>query len=104
MKKYNHKSNETTKRIVVAMTLLLSSMNVILLIISVIVALKYQITTPLEIFITCTFTEIASYTGWYCWKSKSENKLKIIIGFVRELNEDELNGKEEIINNLISNL
>lgn len=98
------KKMETTKMVMIIMTSILTLITIISTIVSIIRIVKYEDSTLLQIIIPCVFTELASYTGWYCWKSKSENKLKIILGFIKELKTEEISGKEEIINNLISNL
>jgi len=99
-----HKSKETTKIVVVTMTIILTILTITSTIVSILLTIKYQDSSLLQILIPCLFAELASYTGWYCWKSKSENKLKIILGFIKELKAEEISGKEDIINNLISNL
>lgn len=98
------KKMETTKVVMIIMTVILTIITIITTIVSIISIIKYQDSTLLQILIPCVFTELASYTGWYCWKSKSENKLKIILGFVKKLKVEEISGKEDIINNLISSL
>lgn len=98
------KKMETTKIVMIIMTVLLSLITIVLSIFSVMNLIVDKDSTLIQILIPCVFTELASYTGWYCWKSKSENKLKIILGFVKELSSEDIKGKEEIVNNLISNL
>ena len=55
--------------------------------------------TPLVYLIPAIFTETASATGFYYWKSKAENQLKIARSIKEEKLCDEINRVKEITDN-----
>ena len=55
--------------------------------------------TPLVYLIPAIFTETASATGFYFWKSKAENQLKIARSIKEEKRCDEINRVKEITEN-----
>ena len=55
---------------------------------------KFETTEPLSYLVPSLFTELAAGTGFYYWKAKSENKIKITLGAV-----DELRAKEDLTEN-----
>lgn len=61
---------------------------------------------PLCYLIPSVFTELASATGVYYWKSKNENKIKITLNAVKEMAEyQDLNDQQtRILESLINTL
>lgn len=55
--------------------------------------------TPLVYLIPAIFAETASATGFYYWKSKAENQLKIARSIKEEQLCDEINRVKEITEN-----
>lgn len=55
---------------------------------------KCETIEPLVYIIPATFAELATGTGFYYWKTKSENKLKITLGAI-----DQLSSKTELSDN-----
>lgn len=55
--------------------------------------------TPLVYLIPAIFAETASATGFYYWKSKAENQLKIARSIKEEKLCDEINRVKEITDN-----
>ena len=55
--------------------------------------------SPLIYLIPAIFAETASATGFYYWKSKAENQLKIARSIKEEKLCDEINGMKEITGN-----
>lgn len=55
--------------------------------------------TALAYLIPAVFTETASATGFYFWKSRTENQLKIARTIKEEKLNEEMNTAKEIVNN-----
>lgn len=55
---------------------------------------KFETTEPLSYLVPSLFAELAAGTGFYYWKAKSENKIKITLGAV-----DDLRAKEDLTEN-----
>lgn len=70
------------------------------------VVVKYKYTDILTYLIPSTFTELTAATGVYYWKSKSENKIKMILSAVKELSKlDDLTAEQvQIVEALINTL
>lgn len=67
---------------------------------------KFETTEPLTYLVPSVFTELAAGTGFYYWKAKSENKIKITLGAVDNLRskEDLTENETRIIEALINSL
>lgn len=67
---------------------------------------KFETTEPLTYLVPSVFTELAAGTGFYYWKAKSENKIKITLGAIddlrqkEDLTENEVRIMEALINSL----
>ena len=67
---------------------------------------KYETYEPLSYVVPAIFTELGAATAGYYWKSKNENKIKMILGAVKEisgykeLSEEQIRIVEAIINTL----
>lgn len=67
---------------------------------------KFETTEPLTYLIPSVFTELAAGTGFYYWKAKSENKIKITLSAIddlrqkEDLTENEVRIMEALINSL----
>ena len=48
---------------------------------------KYETYEPLNYVVPAIFTELGAATAGYYWKSKNENKIKMILGAVKEISE-----------------
>lgn len=55
---------------------------------------KFETIEPLTILVPSIFTELAAATGFYYWKARCENKIKITLGAI-----DRLRGKENLTEN-----
>lgn len=73
---------------------------------SVIQMVKLQVLDPLCYLIPAIFTELTAATTGYYWKSKNENKIKMILGAVKkiseykELSEEQIRIVEALVNTL----
>lgn len=67
---------------------------------------KFETTEPLTYLVPSVFTELAAGTGFYYWKAKSENKIKITLGAIDKLREEEdlTENEVRIIEALINSL
>ena len=63
---------------------------------SVIQMVKLQVLDPLCYLIPAIFTELTAATTGYYWKSKNENKIKMILGAVKEISEYKELSEEQI--------
>lgn len=67
---------------------------------------KYETYEPLSYVVPAIFTELGAATAGYYWKSKNENKIKMMIGAVKEisgykeLSEEQIRIVEALINTL----
>lgn len=67
---------------------------------------KYETYEPLSYVVPAIFTELGAATAGYYWKSKNENKIKMILGAVKkiseykELSEEQIRIVEALINTL----
>ena len=67
---------------------------------------KYKTYEPLSYVVPAIFTELGAATAGYYWKSKNENKIKMILGAVKkiseykELSEEQIRIVEALINTL----
>lgn len=67
---------------------------------------KYETHEPLGYVVPAIFTELGAATAGYYWKSKNENKIKMILGAVKEiskykeLSEEQIRIVEALINTL----
>lgn len=73
---------------------------------SVIQMVKLQVLDPLCYLIPAIFTELTAATTGYYWKSKNENRIKMVLGAVKEISEyKELSeGQIKIVEALINTL
>ena len=68
--------------------------------------IKFQSFEPLSYLIPALFAELGAATGCYYWKSRAENKIKIILGAVREIalvkdiTEEQVRIVEALVNTL----
>ena len=74
-------------RILVTLTIIISFFCIVF-------CFKFETIEPLTVLIPSIFTELAAATGFYYWKAKSENKIKITLGAV-----DDLRSKEDLTEN-----
>lgn len=65
----------------------ISLITVIISIVSIVFCFKFQTTEPLNYLIPAVFTEMAAGTGFYYWKARSENKIKITLSAIERLNK-----------------
>ena len=86
-------------RIIVCLTIIIS-------LFCIFFCFKFETTEPLTYLIPSVFTELAAGTGFYYWKAKSENKIKITLGAVDDLRqkEDLTENEVRIIEALINSL
>lgn len=49
----------------------------------------FDTTDPLYVTVPAIFAELASATGFYYWKSKNENKVKMVLSCIEEMTEME---------------
>ena len=67
---------------------------------------KYETYEPLSYIVPAIFTELGAATAGYYWKSKNENKIKMILGAVKkiseykELSEEQIRIVEALVNTL----
>lgn len=67
---------------------------------------KYETYEPLSYVVPAIFTELGAATAGYYWKSKNENKIKMILGAVKkiseykELSEEQIRIVEALVNTL----
>lgn len=67
---------------------------------------KYKTYEPLSYVVPAIFTELGAATAGYYWKSKSENRIKMTLGAVKEiskyneLNEEQVRIVEALVNTL----
>lgn len=80
-----------------------ASSAIVVSVVAVIATFVMSDTSLLSILIPSVFAELATATAGYYWKSRSENKLKMILGFINDLPPNATENTD-IINNLISNL
>ena len=57
---------------------------------------KYETYEPLSYVVPAIFTELGAATAGYYWKSKNENKIKVILGAVKEISEYKELSEEQI--------
>lgn len=57
---------------------------------------KYETYEPLSYVVPAIFTELGAATAGYYWKSKNENKIKMILGAVKEISEYKELSEEQI--------
>lgn len=57
---------------------------------------KYETHEPLGYVVPAIFTELGAATAGYYWKSKNENKIKMILGAVKEISEYKGLSEEQI--------
>lgn len=57
---------------------------------------KYETYEPLGYVVPAIFTELGAATAGYYWKSKNENKIKMILGAVKEISEYKELSEEQI--------
>lgn len=46
--------------------------------------------SPLPVVITAAFTELATATGFYYWKAKSENRIKLLKRYKLPIEKDDI--------------
>ena len=67
---------------------------------------KYETYEPLSYVVPAIFTELGAATAGYYWKSKNENRIKMVLGAVKgiseykELSEEQIKIVEALINTL----
>lgn len=73
---------------------------------SVIQMVKLQVLDPLCYLIPAIFTELTAATTGYYWKSKNENRIKMVLSAVKELSSfDELSENDvRLVEALINTL
>ena len=57
---------------------------------------KYETYEPLNYVVPAIFTELGAATAGYYWKAKNENKIKMILGAVKEISEYKELSEEQI--------
>jgi hypothetical protein len=62
-----------------------SIISLIVLIFSGIIMFKFETYEPLCYIVPSVFTECAAATGFYYNKAKHENKIKIVLGAIKEI-------------------
>lgn len=67
---------------------------------------KFETTEPLMLLVPSVFTELAAATGFYYWKARSENKIKLTLLAIKnlklekDLTENQIKIVETFMNNL----
>ena len=97
------KSSEEFSKLLIRMII---SLTVIISFFCIFFCFKFETIEPLTYLIPSIFTELAAGTGFYYWKAKSENKIKITLGAVDDLRqkEDLTENEVRIIEALINSL
>lgn len=90
-KKKKKRSAEEFSKLLLRM---LVGLTIIITFFCVVFCFKFETTEPINYLVPSIFTELAAATGFYYWKAKSENKIKITLGAV-----DELRSKEDLTEN-----
>ena len=97
-----YKKVETSKIFLMTISIL----SIIITIFSMYIMVKLQTVEPLVYLVPSIFTELAAATTSYYWKSKSENRIKITLGAVKEiskyneLSEEQVRIVEALVNTL----
>ena len=85
---------------------ILMGLTIVVSIFCIIFCFKFETIEPLTYLVPSIFTELAAGTGFYYWKAKSENKIKITLGAIEDLRakEDLTENEVRIIEALINSL
>lgn len=85
---------------------IITTLSIIITFVSIVLMLKFETTDPLCYLIPSVFTELSAATVVYYIKARTENKVKIILGAIKQINKEENLTDEEtrIIESLINNI
>ncbi len=98
-KKSSEEFSKLLLRMIVGLTMIISFFCIFF-------CFKFETTEPLAYLVPSVFAELAAGTGFYYWKAKSENKIKITLGAIDNLREKEdlTENEVRIIEALINSL
>ena len=98
-KKSSEEFSKLLLRMIVTLTIIISFFCIFF-------CFKFETIEPLSYLVPSVFTELAAGTGFYYWKAKSENKIKITLGAIDSLRqkEDLTENEVKVIESLINSL